>query len=156
MDDYIGWLLDLTYWHWLAIAVVLGGVEMLSMSFFLIFPTISAVLVAGALYVDPAIDWRIQLLIFAAFSIVTTILGRRWMKRFRDSSGPQTVNNRGQNFAGRRVRLREALEHGEGRIQIDDIWWSAVSKKRETVAANVLVEITGSDGATLQIRVLEE
>ena len=152
MDEYLGWFLDLTYWHWLALGVTLGGIEMLTLSFFLIFPAISAILLAGVLLFDPALDWRLQLLAFAIGSILSTVLGRSWLRRYRDPEEPMKVNVRSATYIGRRVRLDDALEHGEGRLRIDGTWWNAATPDREPVEAATLVEIISADGATLHVR----
>lgn len=156
MDEYLSWFLDVTHWHWFALAVALAGFEMLSMSFFLIFPALSAVLVGLIVYVEPSLDWRVQVLIFAVLSIVTTMIGRAWIRRLRAADGPATVNVRGQTYLGRRVRTTDALENGRGRLRMDDTWWTARSIDGATIAADILVEVADVDGATLLVREASE
>jgi membrane protein implicated in regulation of membrane protease activity len=155
MDEYLAWFLDLSPWHWLALGVALGGLEMVSLSFFLLFPALSAGLVGIILYFEPSLDWRVQVLIFAVLSVVTTMLGRTWLKKLRGAEPPMLVNVRGQTCAGRRVRLGEAMENGRGRVQFDDTWWHAESVDGATIAAETLVEVTDVDGATLKVRAVE-
>lgn len=155
MDEYLTWLLDLSPWHWLALGVALGGLEMVSLSFFLLFPAISAGLVGGILYIEPDLDWRVQVLIFAVLSVVTTMLGRAWLRKFRGAEGPMLVNIRGQSFTGRQVRLADAMENGQGRVQLGDTWWHAESVDGQTIPAEVLVEITDVDGTTVKVRAIE-
>ena len=155
MDEYLAWFLNVTHWHWLALAVALAGLEMLSMSFFLIFPALSAALVALVVYVEPNLDWRVQVLIFAALSVVTTMLGRASLRKFRGTDGPPLVNIRGQTYLGRRVRTTDALENGRGRVRMDDTWWTAHSMDGAPIPAEVLVEIADVDGATLKVKVVE-
>ncbi len=156
MDEYLAWFLNVSHWHWFALAVALGGLEMLSMSFFLIFPGLAAGLVGLIVYVEPGIDWRVQVLVFAVLSVVTTMLGRSWFKKLRGAEAPMTINIRGQTYTGRRVRLGEAMENGQGRVQLDDTWWTARSVDRATIAAGALVEIADVDGATLMVQAVEE
>jgi inner membrane protein len=155
MDEYLDWFLNVTHWHWLALAVALAGLEMLTMSFFLIFPALSAALVGLVVYVEPGLDWRVQVLIFAALSVATTMLGRAWLRKFRAADGPPVVNVRGQTYVGRRVRTTDALENGRGRVQMDDTWWTAQSRDGGPIAAETLVEVTEVDGATLMVRAVE-
>lgn len=156
MDEYLAWFLNVTHWHWLAFAVFLAGLEVLSMSFFLIFPALSAVLVGLVVYVEPGLDWRVQVLIFAAISVVTTILGRSWMRKFRGADEAPVVNVRGQAYLGRRTRTIDALENGRGRVQMDDTWWTARSVDGTPIAAETLIEVAEVDGATLVVQVVEE
>jgi membrane protein implicated in regulation of membrane protease activity len=156
MDEYLAWFLNVGHWQWLALAVALAGLEMLSMSFFLIFPALSAALVGLIVYVEPGLDWRVQVLIFAALSVATTMLGRGWLRKFRDADGPMTVNVRGSTYIGRRVRLTDALENGQGRVRMDDTWWTARSLDGAPIAAEILVEVAEVDGPTLMVRAAEE
>ena len=156
MDEYLAWLLELTHWHWLAFGIALGGVEMLSASFFLIFPAISAGLVALVVLIEPELDWRLQVLIFSVLSVLSTVIGRAWLNRIRATGAPMTINVRGQNYAGRRIRLQETFEQGQGRLQIDGIWWRAAGAGPETIPVGTLVEVIEADGATLLIRTLDD
>lgn len=152
MDEYLAWFLDVTHWHWFALALVLAGFEMLSMSFFLIFPALSAVMLGLVVFVEPTLDWRVQVLVFAAFSVATTMIGRAWIRKFRAADGPLTINVRGQTYLGRRVRTIDALENGRGRLRMDDTWWTARSLDGAPIAADTLVEVAEVDGATLLVR----
>lgn len=156
MDEYLAWFLDVTHWHWFALAMALAGFEMLSMSFFLIFPALSAVMLGLIVYVEPSLDWRVQVLIFAVLSVVTTMIGRAWIRKLRAADGPATVNVRGQTYLGRRLRTTDALENGRGRLRMDDTWWTARSVDGVTIAADVLVEVADVDGATLLVREASE
>ena len=155
MDEYLTWFLDATHWHWLALAVALAGFEMLTMSFFLIFPALSAALVGLVVYIEPTLDWRVQVLIFAVLSVVTTMLGRAWFRKFRGVDEPMTVNVRGSTYIGRRVLTAGALDNGRGRVRMDDTWWTARSIDGEQIATETLVEVAEVDGATLLVRVVE-
>jgi membrane protein implicated in regulation of membrane protease activity len=156
MDEYLAWFLNITHWHWLALAIALAGFEMLSMSFFLIFPALSAALLGLIVYVEPGLDWRIQVLIFAALSVVTTMLGRAWLRKVRGVDGPQVVNVRGQTYVGRRLRTTDALENGRGRVHMDDTWWTARSVDGAPIDAGMLIEVVEVDGATLLVKTVGE
>jgi membrane protein implicated in regulation of membrane protease activity len=84
------------------------------------------------------------------------MLGRSWFRKLRAVEAPMTVNIRGQTYTGRRVRLGEAIENGQGRIQLDDTWWTARSLDKATIAAGALVEIADADGATLMVKAVVE
>ena len=89
MDEYLTWFLDATHWHWLALAVALAGFEMLTMSFFLIFPALSAALVGLVVYIEPTLDWQVQVLI-------TSVKPQMYCCRSRGlwSSSPHRVASR--------------------------------------------------------------
>jgi membrane protein implicated in regulation of membrane protease activity len=67
-----------------------------------------------------------------------------------------TVNVRGSTYIGRRVRLTDALENGQGRVRMDDTWWTARSLDGAPIAAEILVEVAEVDGPTLMVRAAEE
>lgn len=152
MDEYLAWLLEPTPWHWLTLAAILAAFELTSMSFFLLFPAAAAGATALAVWLEPELDWRLQVLAFAALSVAATAIGRALLRKYRGGDGPLLVNARGRLYSGRRLRLGEALENGRGRVRLDDTWWTAESETGETIAAAALVEIVRVDGATVKVR----
>lgn len=152
MDAYLATVLELSPWHWFTLAIILAGFEIVSMSFFLLFPAGAAVIVGLAFGFEPDLDWRLQLVLFAVISVAATVIGRPYLVRVRQGTPAETVNVRGRLYVGRRIRLAAPLDEGRGRIQIDDGWWNVVSESGETIAAAELVEVTGVEGATIRVR----
>ncbi len=156
MDVDLAFLLHPSYWHWLTLAVVLFGFEIMSMSFFLLFPAGAAVVCGLVLMVWPDLDIRLQLAVFAILSVVATAVGRPLLVRARQSSRADGLNARGRQYLGRRVQLETALEAGRGQIRLDDSWWSAMSDTGETIPQAVVVEITGVEGSTMRVRAIRQ
>jgi hypothetical protein len=61
------WLIQLDYWHWLILAVVL-----------MIFEVFSP---GGLLLLFPDITWQVQILLFTSLSVANIILVRAFLKR---------------------------------------------------------------------------
>lgn len=156
MDVDLAFLLHPTYWHWFTLAVILFGFEIMSMSFFLLFPAGAAVVCGFVLMVWPDLDIRLQLAVFALLSVVATAVGRPLLVRARQSSRADGLNARGRQYLGRRVQLETALEAGRGQIRLDDGWWSAVSDTGETIPEAAVVEITGVEGSTMRVRAVRQ
>lgn len=152
MDAYIAWLWEISYWHWWAFAVLLIAIEILAPSTLLIWPAASAFLVGVAVAVDPALDWRIQVLAFAVLGVVSTYIWQRWWRNRPIVTDRPTLNLRGQSNIGRRLRLSEALEEGRGRVRLDDTWWLAESESGEALDPGTRVEIVAVESSVLKLR----
>jgi hypothetical protein len=153
MDDYVAWLWEIEFWHWWALAVFLVAVEVFVPSTLLIWPAASAVLVGALLLIDPAFDWRYQLLIFAVLALVTTLIWfRYWVRRHPGESDHPTLNVRGRSLAGRRAHLDEGSADGRGRMRVDDTWWSYATEDGKDLPAGTTIEIVGHDGNLLTVR----
>ena len=155
MEADLAFLLHPTYWHWFTLAVILFGFEIMSMSFFLLFPAGAAIASGLVLMAWPDLDIRLQLGIFAILSVAATAIGRPLLVRARRTPREDTLNVRGRQYLGRRVRLDAALDAGRGQIRLDDGWWNAVSDTGETIPEAAMVEITGVEGSTMRVRTVE-
>ncbi len=156
MDEFVAWLWNVSYWHWWAIAVGLVLFEVFAPSTLLLWPAVSAGAVGLLVLFVPQLDWRFQVLIFAVLAVATSIVWQMWLRRHPTQSDHPKLNVRGQSYVGRRLRTEEALEQGRGRVRVDDTSWLAESEDGKTIAADRLVEVIGSDGATLNVREVDE
>lgn len=152
MDEIIAWLWALDYWHWWAIGIVLLAFELFIVSTYLLWPGISALVTGIAVLVAPGMEWRLQLLLFAAMAVVSSVAWQYWLARHPPTSDHPHLNVRGAAFIGRRVTLAEPLHNGRGRIEIGDGWWLAASEDGDTLAAGSDVEVIASDGTTLTVK----
>lgn len=153
MDDFVAWLWGIEFWHWWALAVLLIAIEVFAPSTLLIWPAASAAVVGVLLLVDPTLDWRYQILIFAVLALLTTVVWFRfWLRRHPTETDHPTLNVRGRSLVGRRGRLAEASVDGRGRIHIDDSSWSYATEDGDDLPGGTPVEIVGHDGTLLTVR----
>jgi membrane protein implicated in regulation of membrane protease activity len=137
-------------WWWIAFGIALGAVEMATMSFFLIWPSLAALVMALILFVSPSMSGEMQVMLFAIIAIALTFIGRGLMDRFGDGGGAESVlNKRSEALVGRQARVLD-FEAGEGAVEIDGMRWRAIWENGSKGAAHVT--ITGADGMTLLVQ----
>lgn len=148
MLDFIA---NLSPWWWLAIALAIGALEMATMSFFLIWPALAALAMAGVVALWPDMSGAATISIFAILAIVLTFAGRSVVHRFGDGGGPDTgLNNRASQMVGRRARVLEC-DAGRGVVEIDGMRWSARWEDAGSAAPDSKVDVTGAEGMTLTV-----
>ncbi len=145
------WVADLSPWWWVAFGIGLGAVEMATMSFFLIWPALAAVLMAIVVAVAPPMSGEAIVSIWAILSIALTLVGRSLMQRFGDGGEPvSTLNSRGQQLIGRQAKVLN-WDHGEGAVEIDGMRWKAVGEHGASFIAGAPVNVVAADGMTLTV-----
>jgi len=148
---FLDFLNGISPWWWVAFGVALGAVEMATMSFFLIWPALAAVLVALALLVSPETGGEAQIVIFAVLAILLTFAGRWAMHRvgvFDQSGG--TLNSRAHRMIGRHGEVA-AFSGPEGVVVIDGIRWKAIWPATAHAAPGDRIVVKGAEGMTLKV-----
>ena len=119
----------LTLWHWLALGLVLFGVEMMSGTFDLLMISIAAWATAVFTWLAPEelTDWQGQVLFFGAAAIALFVLGRTVLSGMRKTSPEHpTLNKRMASLIGQRgVAAADFSVAGSGRVKIGDTVWGA-------------------------------
>lgn len=117
--------LSITIWHWLALAVLLLIVEMLTGSGFLLCIALASGIVAIIMAIKPDFYWAYQLSVFSFISLGSCIL---WWMHLKSRGGTYTnqaegLNKRGHQYIGRIFTLEEPIENRRGKIRVDDTIW---------------------------------
>jgi membrane protein implicated in regulation of membrane protease activity len=149
--DIMQFLDGISPWWWVALALALGAVEMATMSFFLIWPALAALCVAGFLAISPQMAGTSQIVIFAGLGILFTFSGRYLMARYGDGGGALTgLNLRSKRLVGRNATVLEFLD-AEGVVEVEGIRWRAIWPEGQTAKVGDRVRVTGADGMTLSV-----
>ena len=127
--------------------------EALSPAAFFMWLAVAAGTVGLVLSVSPDLGWQAQLVLFALFSVLSLILGRRYLRRHPIATDEPTLNKRGHQYIGRRFTLDEPITNGQGKIRVDDSTWKVVCSDCD---AGATIEIVGVDGVVLEARVAGE
>ena len=152
MSEWFAMIEGLSAWWWVALAIGLGAVEMLTMSFFLLWPALAALVVAVLVGLIPSMPGEIRVAGFAAIAIILTFVGRALMQRFGDGGGAQsTLNARSSQLVGRKGKVL-SWQSGEGSVEVDGIRWRARWDGDQVSAEGRSVEITAAEGMTLVVR----
>ena len=152
MEQWFDLVEGLSPWWWVAFGIGLGAVEMLTMSFFLIWPGLAAIVMAILVALLPGMPGELRIAIFAAIAIGLTFAGRSLMARFGDGGGEaSTINDRSGQLVGRRATVLE-WKNGEGAVEVDGIRWRANWDGDQVSEPGRAVEIVEAQGMTLVVR----
>jgi hypothetical protein len=140
---------DASFWHWWALGGLLVIIEALAPGYMFLWFGAAAGLVGLVLVIWPALGFSIQLLIYACLLILCAF-GWRWYQRVRPVVTDQPdLNRRGAQYVGRRFGLVAPIVNGRGRIVVGDSSWAVAGPE---LPAGRIVEVTGVEGAVLQVR----
>jgi len=153
MDALFALLGNTQPWHWLALGAILVGIEIISPTFYFLWPGLAAGVVGAMLYVVPTLSPQNQVILFAVLSVVATVAWKRFAPADWTSAQPHPTLNqpRGAQYVGRRAKAADGFSGGRGAVLIDDTRWSATTDDGSDPAAGEMVTVTGSDGSVLKI-----
>ena len=143
---------SIDFWHWWVLAIVFVVLEVFSPAAFFLWLGLAAGIMGFILLLVPAMGWELQIFLFAVFSVVMTIVGRRYFVRLQAESDHPKLNRRGEQYIGRVFTLDEPIVNGEGKIKVDDTTWKV---RGEDVDAGKRVSVTGVDGVVLLIEEIQ-
>ena len=142
-------LLNLEYWHWLVLGLLLIIIEMMAPGAILLWFGVAAGVVGILLWLIPAMSWQIQLILFSVMSIASVVAWRSYAKKHppTDNEYP-TLNKRGEDLIGRVFTLEEDIVNNYGKIRVDDTMWKI---RGSNVGAGAQVRVTAVDGTVLVV-----
>jgi len=139
-------------WNWVIVGFALLAIEILAPGFFFLWLGIAA-LVIGTSALLIAWPWQLQIIGFAVLSVASAYVGKTMMGYADD--GGQTedphLNKRAARLQGRTFVLTEAIEHGSGRIKVDDSIWRVTGPDAPQGAT---VRVVGGEGSVLTVEPL--
>ena len=109
---------------WLAVALVLGGAELLAPGIFLVFVAAAAAMTGLTLLAAPGLPLALQLASTALWSVVAVLVGRRWYREYPVLGG-HALNRGAARLIGSEVIAEAAFIGGEGRVRVGDGGWPA-------------------------------
>ena len=136
-------------WLWMIGGVVLLIAEILAPGFFLVFIG-AAALATGAFALLFGLGAASQLALFALYSVLAVMVGRRFYANASADSSDPLLNDRSARLIGRVVTVVEAVDDHGGRVRVGDGEWSA---RGGPAAPGDKVRITGVDGNCLKVEV---
>ena len=151
--DFTLW--PLTAWHWLALALILLSIEMLTGTWDLLWVSIAAGITSAFAAFAPAdlAGWEAQLIFFAAGTVILFILGRTIGSRMRENVEEHpTLNKRMAGTLGQRGVVADDFLGGSGRVKLGDTVWSAQSVDGSNLASGASVIVEATEGNMLKVR----
>jgi membrane protein implicated in regulation of membrane protease activity len=136
----------LQYWHWLVFGLVLIALEVMVPGAFFLWIGITALILAGIVLLLPMTSVAVQLVLFGVLALLTTILGRKVMRRVSKNAPPSLLNRRGQQFVGEVFALDAPIVNGQAHVSIGDSKWRI---KGPDLPEGTVVMVVGVDGNVL-------
>ena len=146
---------ELTWWHWVALGLVLFGIEMMTGPFDLLMISIAAMLTAlfAGLAPEGLAGWQGQLVVFGIAAVVLVVGGRMVLTRRGPPPEHPTLNKRMAGLVGQHGQATKDFVAGTGQVQIGDTVWGAEAIPGEPpVLAGDTVIVSDTDGNTALVR----
>lgn len=150
MDPLLDLYLAQPFWIWLGIGVILLAVEAASSTEWLLWPAVSAGVVAllAVLGFRPGFGW--ELLIFGLLTVATTATSKTLVKKVNPSEQPD-INDRNARLLGQTARVVEAFSGGRGRVFVSGSEWPADIADGAPLAGETVV-VEAVSGPRLTVR----
>ena len=134
-------------WLWSIGGVVLLVCEVLAPGFFLLFVGAAAML-TGAFTLMFGLNLPAQLVLFAIYTALAVMLGRRWYAQPNTPDQLIGLNDPSKRMIGKQVVVVSPIDEHGGRVRVGDSEWSA---RGGPAAQGERVEVTGVDGNCLVV-----
>ncbi|GAB6195958.1 NfeD family protein [Lysobacter xanthus] len=134
---------------WALVALGLIAAEVLAPGAFMLWLGIAAGVTCAIVFVFPGLPLVVQMLAFAALSIVSVLAYRRFFRGPGRESDQPSLNRRAQQLVGRVEPLVSPIVDGRGRVQIADALWDV---EGPDLPAGERVRVVGVRGMVLEVR----
>lgn len=149
MDAVVALYQAQPFWLWLALACLMLAVEAASGTEWLLWPAVSAAVVALVTLVAPDLGLPIEIGLFAILTLATTLGSRRLIKRVNPDE--TDINDRNARLLGLRAEVVQPFVDGRGRVFVSGSEWPAdIVGEAPPVGAGV--EVVAVDGPRLKVK----
>jgi len=137
-------------WLWSIVGIILVVIEMLTVSFFAIFLALAAFVAAiVGIFIN---DIYIQIGVFAVISVITTIIGKPFLKKYFKVNVSKKASNI-DAFAGKTgIVTKDIKEFHIGQVKVEGAIWSALSSVDVDLPEGTKVEVESVDGVKLIVK----
>ncbi|HEX3675247.1 MAG TPA: NfeD family protein [Rhizomicrobium sp.] len=139
-------------WHWWALGAVLLAFEIASTTQYLLWPGIAALLVGVLKFIDPSLDGRLAVFLFAVIAVGATVLWKRSRLGRAERTTHLDLNERSAQYVGRRVTALDDFHGPRGAVRVDDSRWNATTLDGTSPKKDEALQVIGSDGTTLTVK----
>ena len=135
-------------WFWWIVAGVLLLLELMTPGVFAMWLAFAAASVGITDYFFD-LNWQLELLAFASFSLVFVYLARPWYSKSKlQNSDQPNLNQRIYSFVGKSYVLHEPIVDGEGKLDIEGTRWDVLGPD---LARGATVKVTAVEGMKLRV-----
>lgn len=137
------------FWLWVGVGVVLLAVEAAASTEWLLWPAVSAGVVAVVVGLGAPLGLAGEVGLFAVLTLASILLSRRLIGRVNPADHPD-INDREVRLIGQRARVVEPFVNGRGRVFVSGAEWVALDDgQARPVGASVIV--MGVEGSVLRV-----
>lgn len=147
----VNFVFELEFWHWMILAALLAGFEILTPGFFFLWLGGAALLTGIVALALPGLGWDVQVLIFAVLSGASVLGWYKFRHKLVIQSDDNTLNRRGEQLLARSATLSEPIVNGRGQVRIDDTVWRC---EGPDLPAGTRVKVVSVRGAMLMVEQL--
>lgn len=155
MDTLLDLVWPTTAWHWLVLALVLFGIEIILGTFDLLWVSIASAATAmfAAFALIGSHSWQGQFLFFAVASVGLIVLGRTVFADMRAKIADHpTLNRLMDRTLGKRATVIAGFSDGRGRVRLGDTEWPAETTDGSNPDSGSSVIVDGTEGNGLKVR----
>lgn len=152
MDPILSLYMAQPFWIWLGVGVFLLAIEAAFSTEWLLWPAVSAGVVALLAALGLRLGFGGELIIFAVLTVISTLASRRLIKRVNPAEAPD-INARDTRMVGQRARVTEAFVGGRGRVFVSGAEWSADIEGASPLAGEDVI-VDSVEGGRLRVRPL--
>ncbi len=135
-------------WFWWIVAGVLLLLELMTPGVFAMWLALAAASVGITDYFFD-LNWQLELLAFAGFSLVYVYLARPWYSKNKPQNSDQpNLNQRIYAFVGKSFVLAEPIVNGQGKLDIEGTRWDVLGPN---LAKGATVKVTAVEGMKLRV-----
>jgi len=135
-------------WFWWIVAGVLLLLELMTPGVFAMWLALAAASVGITDYFFD-LNWQLELLAFAGFSLVYVYLARPWYSKNKlQNSDQPNLNQRIYAFVGKSFVLSEPIVNGQGKLDIEGTRWDVLGPD---LARGATVKVTAVEGMRLRV-----
>lgn len=150
--DLFAWLDGASPWWWIALALGLGAIEIVTFTYFMLWLGLAAFTVAIGLMIIPDMPGTSQLLAFALTAILYTAIGWVYVHRRQADDAHPSLNRRADAVVGRQGIVIGEFSAGMGTIEIDGIRWRATLPGGGAApSAGATVRVAAAQGMTVVV-----
>jgi membrane protein implicated in regulation of membrane protease activity len=151
MPELTGLALAHPFWLWLAVGALFLVGELVTGSGWLLWPAGSALLTGIVSLAAPVAEpW--SWVVFAAFTVATTFLGRRFLPRRIEQAGPD-INDQSKRLIGLIGTVTSDFDKDTGRVLVDGTEWHARSDGIDLKSGSS-IRVISLVGTTLKVEPL--
>jgi membrane protein implicated in regulation of membrane protease activity len=134
-------------WIWAIAGVLLLIAEIIAPGFFLVFVGVAAI-ATGLFTLLFDLGLPAQLVLFALYSVLAVIIGKRWYGEPDGADQRHAINEPAKRLIGKTVTAVTDVDDHGGRVRVGDGEWNA---RGGPAAAGDHVTVTGIDGNCLMV-----